>query len=78
MSLTVHLPFQNVMNDRKRRCLPFLLKYFVCVWEVLKRFILRWFEHKERSRTGMTVADCVFLLAGLENSPSFKLTSEQL
>lgn len=66
------------MNDSKQQCLPFLLKYFMCVWEMLKRLSLCWFEYQECSRTGMTVADGMFLLAGLENNPSLKLTSEQL
>ena len=67
------------MHDRKQRCLPFLSKYFKSVWKISsKDLFLCGFEQKECSHTGMTVADYIFLLAGLENSPSLKLISEQL
>lgn len=39
--LTFHLPFQNITNDRKWQCLPFLFKYFMSVWKMFKRCIFR-------------------------------------
>lgn len=58
--------------------LAFSLEIFhVSMEDVFKRLTLCWHEQKGSSHTGMTVPNCIFLLAGLENNQSLKLTSEQ-